>query len=436
MRSVIKPVLKHLDNHDLWTSKYPNEFAIHSFKIIMHAIPAQHSYLVIQLLMGHLDDVSRNADMNPNTNVRTGIVKVLSNIVAISAAESIGPSVLEIINNLLNHLRASINNCQNINHKKDDEKRFQDAVMNTLAEFANNLPDFQKIEIMMFIMSKVPPTSATMESDIFLQHILLKSLLKVSTKYKTVNMSQAFPSSLLNPLLSRSLSSDPTVRVIVQSIFHQLLDRHNNLPKLNRPVSLSVPHKVTIEKAYRQDIMFMKKHGPELMQHIYESAQITNNKIENFNALYTTLALLCIELSSEDTLSELLRLTFALQDFANTKNNGISEMHRASIHGLVAGFLHLTGFLTAIPALCTYIEQVIKQRQEKAPWLLPDYNDHDVGRFRTRSPLGSRHSSPEEISEDLLFRKVDVAEALRSTGHDTTKLMTPFMPRNVGKNFN
>lgn len=35
IRCVIKPVLKHLDNHQLWV---PNYFAIHTFRIIMFSI--------------------------------------------------------------------------------------------------------------------------------------------------------------------------------------------------------------------------------------------------------------------------------------------------------------------------------------------------------------------------------------------------------------
>lgn len=67
-----------------------------------------------------------------------------------------------------------------------DEKQYQEALINGLGEFANHLPDYQKIDIMMFIMSKVPFQPAGLskqqkakKGDIMLQSILLKSLLKV-----------------------------------------------------------------------------------------------------------------------------------------------------------------------------------------------------------------------------------------------------------------
>lgn len=66
--------------------------------------------------------------------------------------------------------------------QETDEKLYQEALINALGEFANHLPDYQKIEIMMFIMSKIP-TRGRMQnkdfSELLLENILLKSLLKV-----------------------------------------------------------------------------------------------------------------------------------------------------------------------------------------------------------------------------------------------------------------
>lgn len=62
-----------------------------------------------------------------------------------------------------------------------EEKEYQEALINALGEFANHLPDYQKIEIMMFIMSKIPfpLVDSHTPADNLLQSILLKSLLKV-----------------------------------------------------------------------------------------------------------------------------------------------------------------------------------------------------------------------------------------------------------------
>jgi len=98
----------------------------------------------------------------------------------------IGPSVLEIINSLLSHLRVSVTReaPSDDPQAQHDEKLYQETLINALGEFANHLPDYQKIDIMMFIMGKVPsyghPRGLNRPGDILLQNILLKSLLKVS----------------------------------------------------------------------------------------------------------------------------------------------------------------------------------------------------------------------------------------------------------------
>lgn len=168
IKSVIKPVLKHLDSHDLWRlNPIEEQFSIKIFKVIMLSIQTQHSYTVIQILMDHLDDTIRSDDpASKDQQIKIGIVTVLSSIIAIAAAESIGPSVLEIINSLLEHLRTSLNS-----HGKR-ELEFQEAIMDALAEFSSNLPDYQKTEILFFIKSRAPTLKSDTVIDAKLQKIL------------------------------------------------------------------------------------------------------------------------------------------------------------------------------------------------------------------------------------------------------------------------
>ena len=65
-----------------------------------------------------------------------------------------------------------------------------------------------------------------------MQTKLMKTLLRVATKYETVLLSNAFPSSLLDPLLRMSMASAFVIRRIVQDILHTLIDRHGNKPRL------------------------------------------------------------------------------------------------------------------------------------------------------------------------------------------------------------
>uniref|UniRef100_A0A1A8QXD9 EFR3 homolog Ba n=1 Tax=Nothobranchius pienaari TaxID=704102 RepID=A0A1A8QXD9_9TELE len=69
----------------------------------MFSIQSQHSHLVIQQLLGHLDANSRSS-----ASVRAGIVEVLSEAAVIEATGSVGPTVLEVFNTLLRQLRQSV----------------------------------------------------------------------------------------------------------------------------------------------------------------------------------------------------------------------------------------------------------------------------------------------------------------------------------------
>lgn len=93
----------------------------------------------------------------------------------------IGPTALEIVNSLLTHVRTSAIKPANTSDS-DDESNYREILLNTLAQFAIHLPDYQKIEIMTFIMSKVTLYRPESPSDIT-QYITLKCLLRVTMFY-------------------------------------------------------------------------------------------------------------------------------------------------------------------------------------------------------------------------------------------------------------
>lgn len=226
IKAVLQPVLKHLDNHELWVD---NKFAIHTLKVIVFSIKSQYTYDVVQLLLAHLDGHGHD-----DVRFRTGMIEALSKIISIAAGDAVGPSVVGTVNSLLNHLRKSVDA-----RSQNEEKRFQEAVINTLGEFVQSLPDYQKIEVMMFILGKVPVPEADSgghsDGDVLVQKLLLKSLLKVGTKYTGAQLVTTFQASFMQPLLRISLAPDPDVRLRVQNILHTLFDRRGNLSKLARP---------------------------------------------------------------------------------------------------------------------------------------------------------------------------------------------------------
>ena len=508
----VRPVLNHFDHHNLWLGSDNNgDFAISVFSSIMASIQEknpQYSHHVIQILMSHLDEKSvssvkhhhhhhhrNNGYSDPDadsTKVRTGIAIVLSHIVKHGTSEAVGPIVLDIVNSLLNQLRSSITTNRQILHHQasssmnssdaDGEKEFQRTAINTLGEFANNLPDYQKISIMIFILRKIPISSPSggpssggsgnaasnlNHNDSEFRSKLLESVWVVATKYRTTNMNDALPADFLQPLLNLAVVKDRDVRKTVQRIFHQLLDRHDFIPKVSKPVAENRIEGITVHPAYQKDLMFMRNHGIEIISNIYENIQLVNNDGDNYCSLYTTIALIYLEMSSNEAtfksmdgdlgsgrraLIEILRLTFYMQEFAITRgtigdgqkkkdaspeisSNRLSEPHKAAIHSLVAGILRLLADLNQdqMPEFSSHVNQVIEKRAEKFQTMLPEYN-----RYFNNIP-GRRVSlmASQELDADLFFDKTNIMNSLRSLKFVTSDMIErmdqPFMTRTVGK---
>lgn len=65
---------------------------------------------------------------------------------------------------------------------------------------------------------------------------------------------------------------------------------------------------LTLEKSSRPDLIFINKHGPIIYDALYTSLQMDSNTVKNIEAVYTTLALLCVELASAETAIDILQL--------------------------------------------------------------------------------------------------------------------------------
>ncbi|XP_045455930.1 protein EFR3 homolog cmp44E [Melitaea cinxia] len=393
IRSVLRPVLTHFDRHELWV---PNDFAVHTFKIIMFSIQAQYSYSVVEALLHHLD-------AGAGTRVRAARAAVLSSIVAFAAGDSVGPSVLEIINNLLTNLRASV---ARDSEKESDEKLYQDALINALGEFADHLPDFQKIDIMMFIVKKIPnQRGKATKADCRLQSILLKSLLKVGTTYKTTELSKAFPAAFLDALLHLSGAGEVGTRALLQRILHTLLDRRGNAPALTVPTVEYAELGLIVEKCSRPDLIFISKHGYAIFSSLYDGLQLESNTAENISAIYTTLALLCVELASEETVCDMLQLILSIQQSA-LSNPVLSLWQQCALHAVALALAALLPHVLLLPRLADYVAQIIEARREEAPHLLPPLlEDYDL--------------SPSKMPNKLPYLMIDqmaIGECLKASG--------------------
>ncbi|XP_062985986.1 protein EFR3 homolog A isoform X2 [Elgaria multicarinata webbii] len=381
MNHAVRPVFAHLDHHRLWD---PNEFAVSIFKIIMYSIQAQYSHHVIQEILAHLD--ARKRDF---PRVRAGIIQALLQAVAIAAKGSIGPTVLEVFNTLLKHLRFSVDfelsdrrssvssASFNASTKENDEKIVQNSIIQTIGFFGSNLPDYHRSEIMMFIMGKVPvlgATSHTLDTSQFgnlgtrrIQIMLLRSLLMVTTGYSAKTIAAALPAPFLDPLLSPSLMDDSELRQLVLEILHNLIDRHDNRAKLRgiRIIPDVSDLKIKRDKISRQDVNFIKK------------------------------------------------------DIAIINEDNLPMLHRCSVMAVVAAYLNFLSQMIAVPAFCQHVTKVIETRNVEAPYFLPETI------FREKCNLPK---SLEKDETNLFFLTNQMAESLGGSGYSVERLSVPYVP--------
>lgn len=99
-----------------------------------------------------------------SAKIRTSMADVLAKVIDIAAGESVGPSVLEIVNAIVQHLQVSTK----MEGVDGDEKAYRETLIAALGEYVTHLPDYQKIEIMKFIMQKVPSRSESSQVSYYL----------------------------------------------------------------------------------------------------------------------------------------------------------------------------------------------------------------------------------------------------------------------------
>ncbi|XP_052001558.1 protein EFR3 homolog B isoform X2 [Xyrauchen texanus] len=433
IKNAVKPVLMHLDNHSLWEGK---TFAVRCFKIVMYSIQSQHSHLVIQQLLGHLDANSKNS-----ARVRAGIVEVISEAAVIEASGSIGPTVLEVFNTLLKQLRLSVDyeltgsydtfgNMGTKVIKVHEERQLQESVIKTIGSFANTLPTYQRSEVMLFIIGKIPvpgmypalgSANTGVEGSRMIQIMLLKSLLQVTAGFQSTNILTTLPTSFLDPLLSFTLMEEAEIRLLVLDILISIIDRHDNRHKFFpvRIVSDIAVLKLKVDKCSRQDNLFMKKHSQRLYRHIYLACKEENSVQWHVESLYTLLGLISVELANEEVVVDLIRLALALQDLALTEE-ALPVYNRCAIHALSAAYLNLISQLTTVPTFCQHVHEVIESRKKLVPHLLPE----DVLVETSKIP-----EKLEKVEGEVLFMQAKIVEMLGGSGYNTERLATPYIPQ-------
>jgi len=377
VRQVLKPVLNHMDIHKKWD---PPDFAEHVFQIVVFSIAQNVNYIIIEMLMNHL------GQKNLDTRVRCGIATVLSKIFSSGAIDaSVGPNVLETINSLLTHLRSSVESMSERREAEPDNMRYNEAILNALGEYCSSLPNFQIIEVMIFVLGRVPPrlNYETMDSKAIdveseLQHTMLKALLTVGEKYTPIQFTTTFPPQFLGHLVNLLRSPEPDVRMLVLKIIHTLVDRKGNLERMDRPtVDPGTDLVVQKQNFNKQDNIFFFKYGERLYGELLKVLKEESNCAEFYENIWITCALLLLECNSDENIAFQVEFIKDVQDLAASSSHNIrlSLANRISLHGLCMCLLAMLGFVVKSVDLIEYKDRLFSVRRSLAPHLLPPWSD-------------------------------------------------------------
>ena len=433
IKSIINPALTHFDKSDLWV---PNDFAQKVFKIVLYSVQNQFNYIVIEKLLCHLDD-----HLKDKAKVKASIVQVLAECVAIASKSSIGPTVLEVFNTLLRHLRSSVDARFQTSaksgggHENDgkDEREFEESLVCTVGAFAAVLPDFQKTDIMMFIMGKFPtvngriqsshlssqvPTKMT-EGEQELQKMLLQCLLSVAQSFSSLSLASTFSPTFLESLLQATVVDNSTVRKLAHEILYTILDRSGNISRVGVKGVIDHDSDMKFESCSKQDLIFFRKNKVKLLWYLFESVCMVSNSVENIVVIFLTLAVVTMEVASDfELISSSLQWVFGLQEVALKENLMLPSMNRCALHSVVAAYMHLVASMLGIQDLTDYISCVCQLRKKEAEFLTSERALNVSG----NDFVISAHNIPKR----LLFDIGTVREALQRAGCDTRALKTPY----------
>jgi hypothetical protein len=454
IKDTMTPILKQLNHEGLWA---PNDFSIQLFQIIIFSIQSQYSYVVIQSLIEQLDIPSPLTDTPDSENYvspatrKANIADVIRAAVPIAAGSAMGPSILEIFHSLLQKMRQAIDeiDIKVLDRERTEYESYRDMLVNVIGTFASVLPDYQKIEVITYLVGKMPSQeSAELMSESWgskdptvrqqtssrSEHMhrlkLIECLRQAVSTYKPQSLSSTFPVSLFDPLLRLLLDEDPNLRLEVHYIIQRLLDHHANLKKIAITVSWNSTQELGLEmgQASKQDIIFMKKNGNYVFWTLYEQGQLMTNRPEHYAAIAQTLMILSLSLGPELVVVDGLRMILGLQDHAHSNVNNLSALSRCCIHALTASFINFVAKWMGNRDLWGFTEEVVNERQRQAPYLLPDevlVNFSEQKRVPSVSELLG-------LDECLLFQRESISNVLSNLGHEIERLTVPLDRKPTG----
>ncbi|CAM4938667.1 unnamed protein product [Rotaria socialis] len=307
--------------------------------------------ICVQLILVHLD---KNAKWIPGTTIFTGM------------------------SNLLNFLKKSFRielQRSKGSPKYPDEHKFQAAVISGIDDFAENLPDFQMMEIIQCIASSLPTLYQNTEehaSEFKLQLLLLKTIQKITTQYQSEKSSEAistlttFPHQLFDPLIKLISSPEVEFRLLALEIIQLLVDRWHYADRLSKirifqDISqLGLP--TGTKRSRLSDIPFMKKFGHQFRSQLYKCILFENNTKKIFYAIYCLMNIVTLEANDPDVLVDVIHFCFEIQSviikMMDEDQRKLPKTNYYGIHALIAAYFNLMSKLYDINQFSDHVDQV------------------------------------------------------------------------------
>ncbi|CAF1324561.1 unnamed protein product [Rotaria sordida] len=311
----IQPILIELDKYGKWI---PCDFPKYIFSQIMNSIKYHNSYVIIDLLLNHLE---KYLDIGDRTNIKTSIMNVIHDSLVFAAPNTgvVGSTMLGGITRLLECLKKSFQIASRRSRtpsKDQNEQQFQTAVINVIEDFAEKLPDFQMMEIIKCIVTSLP-----------IYHQIRLIVLEI-----------------LQLLVDRRYYADKLCKIRILKDISQL-----GLPTETR-------------KSRLFDIAFMKKFGHQFCSQLYKCILIENNTKKNFYAIYCLMNLVTIEANDQDVLVDVIHFCLEVQSaiikMMDEDQQKLSKINYHCIHALIAAYFNLISKLYDITSFSRYVDQV------------------------------------------------------------------------------
>ncbi|CAF2126477.1 unnamed protein product [Rotaria magnacalcarata] len=374
----VELILVHLDKNAKWI---PGDFSKYIFSRIMNSIRHHNSYVVTDLLLNHLDD---HLNIRDRTDIRTSIMNVIHDCLVFSAPNTgAGTTIFTGILNLLNFLKKSFRielQRSKGSPKYPDEHKFQAAVISGIEDFAENLPDFQMMEIIQCIASSLSTlyqnteehTSDSNFSNFRLQLLLLKTMQKIILKKharqtpasnsheitiqhqsekssETISILTTFPHQLFDPLIKLISSPELELRLLALEILQLLVDRRHYADRLLKirifqDISqLGLP--TDTKRSRLSDIPFMKKFGHQFRSQLYKCILFENNTRKIFYAIYCLMNIVTLEADDPDVLVDAIHFCFEIQSgiikMMDDDQRKLPKTNYHGIHALIAAYFNL-----------------------------------------------------------------------------------------------